>query len=114
MNGRPLTDVARVIRSKNSSPFELTLDIVFRHKADFQAARDADFLTRESLAALYRCPLEHVGEVIYYEPALAVKATIRRLVPSGSFGDSDVYGAQQHGPLLAGITVPAPDACPPG
>ncbi len=114
MNSRPLAEVARVIRSKNASPFELTLDIVFRERADFQAARKADFLRREALASLYRCPLEHVGEVIYYEPALAVKASIRRLVPSGSFGDSDVYGAQQHGPLLEGITVPVRDAGPAG
>ena len=33
-------------------------------------------------------------------PAIAFKATIPRLVPSGDFGDTDVYGAQQHAPLL--------------
>ena len=35
-----------------------------------------------------------------YDAALAFKATLPRLVPAGDFGDTDVYGAQQHAPLL--------------
>jgi hypothetical protein len=35
-----------------------------------------------------------------YDPALALKATLPRLVPAGDIGDTDVYGIQQHGPLL--------------
>ena len=30
----------------------------------------------------------------------AFKATLPRLVPAGDIGDTDVYGAQQHAPLL--------------
>ena len=33
-------------------------------------------------------------------PAFAWKATIERRIPSGAVGDTDVYGAQQHAPLL--------------
>ena len=35
-----------------------------------------------------------------YPAGNAFKATIPRLVPSGDVGDTDVYGAQQHAPLL--------------
>ena len=35
-----------------------------------------------------------------YDAAFAFKATLPRLVPSGDFGDTDVYGCQQHAPLL--------------
>ena len=38
MNVR-LTDAARVIRSKNSGPFELTLDILFKDRRYFDLAR---------------------------------------------------------------------------
>ena len=31
---------------------------------------------------------------------LAFKATIPRRIPSGDIGDTDIYGAQQHAPLL--------------
>jgi hypothetical protein len=42
------------------------------------------------------------GQVARYElPALqALKFTLPRRVVAGSPGDGDVYGAQQHGPLL--------------
>ena len=35
-----------------------------------------------------------------YDAVIAFKATLPRLVPAGDIGDTDVYGAQQHGPLL--------------
>ncbi|MEZ0303370.1 MAG: DUF4387 family protein, partial [Hyphomicrobiaceae bacterium] len=38
--------------------------------------------------------------VLPFEPALAVKITLPRDVVSGDVGDRDVYGAQQHAPLL--------------
>jgi hypothetical protein len=38
--------------------------------------------------------------VIYFDPAKAVKITIVRPIPSGSLGETDVYGAQQHSPLI--------------
>ncbi len=46
-------------------------------------------------------------EVIFtvYDAGLAFKATLPRLIPAGDIGDTDVYGAQQHAPLLA-VEVP--------
>ena len=35
-----------------------------------------------------------------FDPALSFKATIARSISSGTAGDSDVFGAQQHAPLL--------------
>ena len=35
-----------------------------------------------------------------YPPALAFKGTVPRKVSSGNVGDTDVYGAQQHAPML--------------
>ena len=33
----PLREIAKVIRSKNAGPFEITLDIVFKTKEDFES-----------------------------------------------------------------------------
>ena len=44
-------------------------------------------------------PADILG-IVYFEPAYAVKVTIRRQMPSGAVGDTDIYGAQQHAPLL--------------
>jgi hypothetical protein len=95
-----LIDVAEVIRSKNSGPYELTLDILFRTREDFQKFQDARCITPELIARLYHVPVEHVLGVIAFSPAKAIKATILRPLPSGALGERDVYGAQQHAPLL--------------
>jgi hypothetical protein len=42
-----------------------------------------------------------VISVVEFEPALAIKVTIKRARSSGAFGETDVYGAQQHAPLLS-------------
>jgi hypothetical protein len=98
---KKITELARVIRSKNCSPFDLTVDIIFSKEEYYKKLRDRKAITREMIAGLYGLPVEKVGEPIWFDPANAVKATLRRRVSSGAPGDSDVYGAQQHAPLLA-------------
>ncbi|MDR0879450.1 MAG: DUF4387 domain-containing protein [Clostridioides sp.] len=95
-----LRDVADVIRSKNSGPFELTFDIIFKNQENFEKFRDANILTKESFAKLYAIDVKDVLNVIYFAPAKAVKVTIIRPISSGALGETDVYGAQQHAPLL--------------
>lgn len=95
-----IREIARVIRSKNSSPFELTLDIILKERADFERLREKNAVTRELIAEIYGVGLEEVGKVIYFEPAKAIKVGLRRAVSSGAPFDTDVYGAQQHAPLL--------------
>ena len=43
---------------------------------------------------------DNAVSVIPYDAALAIKITLPRLHPSGDPLDNDVYGAQQHAPLL--------------
>lgn len=102
---RPLYEIADVIRSKNAGPFELTLDIVFKSREIFDSVRDAKLFTPAMIAKLYGVPVKDVLKVVHYEPARAIKATLRRSLPSGSIGDKDVYGAQQHAPLLT-LSIP--------
>lgn len=54
---------------------------------------------RAEVARRYGEALERVA-VHIYRPALAIKISIPRKVMSGDPGDRDVYGAQQHVPLL--------------
>ena len=97
---KTLADVASVVRSKNTSPFTLALDILFNDHTTYQDFKQRQRIDRAMIAELYRLPLSQVLEVIYFDPAAAIKVCLLRSVPSGAPGDSDVYGAQQHGPLL--------------
>ena len=51
------------------------------------------------ISRLYSVPESDVL-LVEFPPANAFKATIPRLHGSGAVEDSDVYGAQQHGPLM--------------
>ena len=94
-------ELATVVRSKNCSPFELTLDVVFASHEDYVKVRDKRLISAKAIARAYGVPTDRVRDIICFDPADAVKVVMQRVVPSGAFGDTDVYGAQQHGPLLA-------------
>ena len=85
-----LIDVASVIRSKNSGPYELTFDVIFK---DFD-------MYEKAFCRLYNIPESDIIKLVYFDPAKAVKVTIVRPIPSGALGETDVYGAQQHAPLM--------------
>jgi hypothetical protein len=103
-----LTDIAAVIRSKNAGPFELTLDILFNHEMYYRHAKEIDFFNAKLISRLYGISIDNITGIIYFDPAAAVKITLVRPVASGSIGDTDVYGAQQHVPLLS-LEVPVGD-----
>lgn len=108
MGKRKITDLARVIRSKNAGPFELTFDIIFKDADTYERVKRSGVFSRELFAELYRVPVEKVLSFCFFDQAHAIKATIARSISSGTAGDSDVFGAQQHAPLL-GLEVPWED-----
>lgn len=99
MRGTPLTSLAPVIRSKNAGPTLLTLDLFFRDAEAFAQAAASSALSTQAVAALYG---QAVQDVVRFDlpEILAIKFSLPRAVCAGSPGDGDVYGAQQHGPLL--------------
>ncbi len=96
-----IQDLARVIRSKNAGPFQLTLDIIFKNREIFRQVQNSTQITRRRIAELYGVEEEKIHDIIFFEPAHAVKIVMPRRIASGSLGDSDVYGAQQHAPLFS-------------
>ena len=95
-----LIDFADVIRSKNSGPYELTFDVIFKTREIYDQVCAKKAINKENFAKLYKIPVENVMEVVHFDPVGAIKVTIVRPIPSGAFGESDVYGAQQHAPLM--------------
>ena len=96
---RTLADLAKVIRSKNAGPFELTFDVIFKDRAIYEKVRDAKIINASWFARVYRLTPEVVA-VINYDAASAIKVTIPRPVISGDVDDTDVFGGQQYGPLV--------------
>jgi hypothetical protein len=94
-----IRDFASICKSKNAGPFELTIDVIFASDAEFDRVAATGVLNAALFARLYGVDEK---QVLFtpYAAARAFKATLPRLIPAGAFGDSDVYGAQQHAPLL--------------
>jgi hypothetical protein len=103
-----IREVAQVVRSKNAGPFRLTLDILFEDRAVYEQVKRRGEITAETIAALYRLPQDRVTDFVWFDPGKALKATLIRPVSSGAPRDSDIYGAQQHAPLL-GIALTLDD-----
>jgi len=97
---KPLVDLAQVIRTKNAGPFELTIDIIFKDRETYERIKKNNSLNSGVIAKLYGVPEEDILSAIYFDPACAFKATMKRPIPCGGFGERDIYGAQQHAPLL--------------
>lgn len=96
-----LYDAAKVIRSKNSGPFEITLDILFDKEDIYEKVKRADIITKSKIAKLYGLQEEMVNDIVFFDAALGIKITYARKISSGSCFERDVYGAQQHGPIMS-------------
>jgi len=94
-----IRDIAKACKSKNAGPFEVTIDVVFDEHSMYERVRATGVLGPQLFARLYHVRPE---DVLFseYPAGNAFKATIPRLIASGDVGDTDVYGAQQHAPLL--------------
>jgi len=102
-----LSELASVFRSKNAGPFQVTIDLIFGDESTFRRVAECDVLNTDTVARLYQINADKV-HIVPYARAKAIKITLPRLWGrngAGSPGDRDVYGAQQHGPLME-IEIP--------
>jgi hypothetical protein len=96
----PLYELAKVLRSKNSGPFETTLDVLFESKETYFRVKDSGVITKRLIADLYQISEQQIHHFVFFDQALGFKITFARETSSGTVGDRDVYGAQQHAPLM--------------
>ncbi len=104
MAKKTLKDFAKVIRSKNAGPFEITMDIIFKTKEDYEEIKSREVITKELISKLYNIPVEKIITFVYFDAANAIKITLPRPRPQGSIGETDMHAAQQHVPLM-GIEI---------
>lgn len=95
-----LADITDIIRSKNSGPYELTIDLMFSSFDWYKKVCAAQAVSEKLVCDLYKIAPTDIINIIEFDPAKAIKVTIKRPICSGDPGETDVYGAQQHGPFL--------------
>ena len=102
---RKLSAIAKTIRSKNAGVDKITFDVIFPDRATYDRVRASGILSRAAVCRIFGVDPALISDHVEFDPALAIKFTIYRRMPSGSPGDADVFGSQQYGPLLD-IEVP--------
>lgn len=101
MGKKALVDMAHVIRSKNAGINKICYDIFFNTEQDYQAALRSGYFSAKQAAETLGIPLESIIGCYRCDTCMALKISAHREVLSGSPGDRDIFGAQQHTRLLA-------------
>ena len=91
-------DLAMVCRSKNAGPFQVTIDLMFNNEQAYYKVLNSPAFSPESVGLLYNLPGKAIA-IKRFDRILTIKVVLPRKVASGSPGDYDVYGSQQHFPL---------------
>ena len=98
--GRVLRDMIVSCRSKNAGPFSQTFDFFFGDEVSYRFVVNSGVINRDLVSRLYSVDVDQVL-ISCFDPALAIKVAIPRLLPGGSPGDRDVAGGQQFAPFLS-------------
>ena len=87
-----------MVRSKNSGPYNVTLDALFSDPAIYNLVKRSNLLTCAAIAKWYHLLEEETVWCGLYDTAMAFKVTITRkradkMLPSGGFMEIDVHGS---------------------
>lgn len=98
---KTLSDISKVLRSKNAGPYEITIDVMFHTELQYLSVKNSGFLSREKVAGALGVSEDDIVWMGFYEPAMAFKVTIPRFrggkkSSAGSFMENDIHGSQQH------------------
>jgi hypothetical protein len=96
-----LVDMAQVIRSKNAGINKIVYDIFFNDGKDYEIALHSNIFSREEMAEILDVPVDQMIGVYRADECQAIKISVNRSLVSGSKGDRDVFGAQQHARFLS-------------
>ena len=101
-----ISDLCRVLRSKNAKVFSFTVDLMFKDAKIYDVIKKRNLLDKDVIVKCYNIPQEDLWNLEYLDNVYSVKFTIRRPVRSGEIGDSDIYAAQAQVPILQ-LSFPA-------
>lgn len=94
-----MRELAKLIRSKNAGPFELTFDVMFADRATYDRVVASGVLGVEKVSQLLHVEADKV-QLFEYSAANSIKITVPRFAISGDPADTDLFGGQQFAPLV--------------
>lgn len=67
-----LYDAAAVLRSKNSGPFEITVDALFDHAATYNKIKQSGVINKETISKLYNIAPEEITEIVFFRSSFGI------------------------------------------
>lgn len=109
-NPQTLSDLCRVLRSKNAGPYEITIDAIFSSKEIYNTMKASNLLSPSNVAKAIGVAEEDIIWIGFFDPAISFKVTIPRVrmgvkKSAGGFMESDIHGSQEH-MGLASMRIP--------
>ncbi|KAF4953312.1 hypothetical protein FGADI_6078 [Fusarium gaditjirri] len=105
-----LSDLCRIVRSKNAGPYEITIDAMFASTEAYEAVKSSQLLSASNVAKAIGISEEDIIWIGFFDPAISFKVTIPRIrsgkkKSAGGFMENDIHGSQEH-MGLAGLKLP--------
>ncbi|KAI3571796.1 hypothetical protein IWW34DRAFT_894421 [Fusarium oxysporum f. sp. albedinis] len=96
-----LSDLCRIVRSKNAGPYEITIDAMFSSQEAYEAVKSSDLLSASNVADAIGISEEDIIWIGFFDPAISFKVTIPRIrsgkkKSAGGFMENDIHGSQEH------------------
>lgn len=95
-----MRSVVSRVKSKNAGPFRLTFDLIFDSEAAYQRVKTSGRVTESEVAELYGIPEDAVIGIYFVDFVRSIKISVKRPIPQGHPDETDVFGMNQHNPLL--------------
>lgn len=94
-----LGTLAKLIRSKNAGPFNLTYDIMFEDEETYRRVVNSGVINRSLVSKMFNVS---ENEILFFQHDLAraIKFSIPRHYVQGRVEDGDTMGGQQFAPLV--------------
>lgn len=98
---KKLSDLAKVIRSKNAGPFITTYDIFFDEEENYDLVKRSRRLDNDQLSKVLNVSENKILGVYFFDDVLGIKITIVKQgdIASGDLFCGDTFGMQQYIPL---------------
>ncbi|KAF5576648.1 hypothetical protein FPANT_10824 [Fusarium pseudoanthophilum] len=96
-----LSDLCRIVRSKNAGPYEITIDAMFASTEAYKAIKSSDLLSASNVAKAIGISEGDIIWIGFFDPAISFKVTIPRIrsgkkKSAGGFMENDIHGSQEH------------------
>ena len=79
----------------------ITYEVYFHSEDEYRHALESGLFEKRAIAEILQIPLERIVGSFRADACRAIKITAYRAVVSGTPGDRDVFGAQQHAKLIS-------------